>query len=213
MQWMSAGTVEGCSECDSDTSFPGGRELNLITFPAGAPTVVVIYLIVSPCGPLRLHSPPVRHANIILHFSPPTVTFCSHESSKAKNLLSTTFFALSYPLVSFSHIVFPHFYLILFFLILPSSFFSISLATSFLLHPISRRNLSLVSILIRLLAVSATKGGQICRTGKTFTNFPNYPTDFVFHYDSCLMGNRDFFPGLQRSVRETEKAIYFRNKK
>jgi len=58
--------------------------------------VVVTYLMVSPCGPLRLHSAPVRHANIILRFSPPTIIFRSHESSEAKNLLSTNFFAFSY---------------------------------------------------------------------------------------------------------------------
>ena len=68
----------------------------LVTFAAGAPTVVVTYLMVSPCGPLRLHSAPVRHANIILRFSPPTIIFRSHESSEAKNLLSTNFFAFSY---------------------------------------------------------------------------------------------------------------------
>ena len=103
MQRMSPGKAEGCSECDSDTSFPRGRELNVIILPAGAPTVVVTYLIVSPCGLLGLHSLPERQANIVPHFSPPTVTCCSLDSSEAKNLLSTTFFAFSYPLVSFTY--------------------------------------------------------------------------------------------------------------
>jgi hypothetical protein len=46
-------------------------------------------------------------------------------------------------------------------------------------------------------------------TGKTFINSTIYQTDFVFRYDYCLMGNRDTFPGIQQSVRETEKVFFF----
>ena len=166
------------------------------------------------CGPLRLHSPPVRHANIILHLSPPTVTFRSHDSSETK-ILNPQPPSLSPVLLSFSFIIFLHYNLIFLFLILSSSSCSMSLAISFLLHIIFQRTLdNLVGILTRLWAVSPTKDGLTSGTGKTFTNSPNYPTDFVFDYNPYLLGNRDYFPMIQRSVRETEKAVfYFRSKK